>query len=258
MIWKNPKTLFGSVIFALACGMLTQALAVGPAQKSQPVPADSNPESGQTTKVGVADGIGNPNSWSPALTGERHPLYRLHKSDVLDIKFAFEPDFDQVVSVQPDGFIALKGVDEIYAEGMRLPDLREAIRKAYLPVLRDPEIDIFIRDFARPYFIAGGEVGRPGKYDLRSDITLSEAIAIAGGFTERSKHSQVVLFRPVTADIVESHLLNLKAMLKSRNLGEDIHLMPGDFIFVPQNTLSKIKRFLPTSDMSLYSAPAKF
>ncbi len=106
--------------------------------------------------------------------------------------------------------------------------------------------------------MAGGEVGRPGKYDLRTALTVAEAIAIAGGFTDRSKHSQVVLFRRVTPDIVESHVINLKAMLKSRNLGEDSSLMSGDLIFVPQNTLSKIKRFLPTSDMSLYSAPTKF
>ncbi len=228
------------------------------AQDPQPASADTNSGPVQTTKSGAADGLGSPDSWSPALTGERHPLYRLHKSDVLDIKFAFEPEFDQVVSVQPDGFIALKGLDEIYVEGMKLPELSKAVRDAYLSVLHDPEINIFLRDFERPYFIAGGEVGRPGKYDLRSDITLTEAVALAGGFTDRSKHSQVVLFRRVTPEIVESHLLNLKSMLKSRNLGEDIRVMPGDFVFVPQNTISKIKRFLPTSDMSLYSAPAKF
>ncbi len=248
---------FQRFILALACGLLSQALVVAAAQESSPgSTANSGPA--QTTKSGTADGIGSPSSWSPALTGERHPLYRLHKSDVLDIKFAFEPEFDQTVSVQPDGFIALKGRDELYVEGLRIPELQEAILKAYLPVLRDPEINIFLKDFERPYFIAGGEVGRPGKYDLRSDITLSEAVALAGGFTERSKHSQVVLFRRVTPEIVESHLLNVKSMLKSRNVEEDIHLMPGDFLFVPQNTISKIKRFLPTSDMSLYSAPAKF
>lgn len=228
------------------------------AQELPPELAGAASGLGQTTKSGAADGIGSPSSWSPALTGERHPLYRLHKSDVLDIKFAFEPEFDQVVSVQPDGFIALKGRDEIFVEGLRIPELQVAILNAYLPVLRDPEINIFLKDFERPYFIAGGEVGRPGKYDLRSDITLSEAVALAGGFTEKSKHSQVVLFRRVTSEIVESHLLNVKSMFKSRNLAEDIHIMPGDFVFVPQNTISKIKRFLPTSDMNLYSAPAKF
>ncbi|MGH9529930.1 MAG: polysaccharide biosynthesis/export family protein [Terriglobales bacterium] len=247
-----------TLILALACGILSQAPAVAFAQESQPALAGADSGLAQTTKSGGADGKGSPNSWSPALTGERNPLYRLHKSDVLDIKFAFEPEFDQVVSVLPDGFIALKGLDEIYVEGMRVPEVSQAIRNAYLPVLRDPEINIFLRDFERPYFIAGGEVGRPGKYDLRAEITLTEAVALAGGFTERSKHSQVVLFRRVTSEIVESHLLNVKSMLKSRNLGEDIQIMPGDFVFVPQNTISKIKRFLPTSDMSLYSAPAKF
>ena len=62
----------------------------------------------------------------------------------------------------------------------------------------------------------------------------------------------------MTSEIVESHVLNVKSMIKSRNLEEDIHLMPGDFIFVPQNTISKIKRFLPTSDMSLYSIRQNF
>lgn len=68
----------------------------------------------------------------------------------------------------------------------------------------------------------------------------------------------MILFRRVNTEIVESHLVDVKSLMKSRNLSEDIHLMPGDFVFVPQNTLSKIKRFLPTSDMSLYSVPAKF
>ncbi len=224
---------------------------------AQVSPVPGKPGRTQTTS-GAADGSRNPSSWSPALTGERRPLYRLHKSDVIEIKFAFEPEFDQVVSVQPDGFVTLKGLNELYAEGLKLPELREAIRQAYSLVLRDPEINIFLKDFDRPYFIAGGEVGRPGKYDLRADISLTEAIALAGGFNERSKHSQVVLFRRLTADVVESHLINVKSLLKSRDLGEDIHLAPGDFVFVPQNAISKIKRFLPTSDMNLYSTPTKF
>ena len=253
LVNSQIKLVFHSLILALIYWALPQVPEVAVAQEPQPATAEAVPGSAQVTTSGEAGG-----QWSPALTGERRPLYRLHKSDVLDIKFAFEPEFDQVVSVQPDGFIALKGLAELYAEGMKLPELREAIRKAYLPVLRDPEINIFLKDFDRPYFIAGGEVGRPGKYELRADITLSEGVALAGGFTERSKHSQVVLFRRVTSEIVESHVLDVKSMMKSRNLDEDIHLLPGDFIFVPQNTISKIKRFLPTSDMSLYSAPTRF
>ena len=67
----------------------------------------------------------------PSPAGERRPLYRLCKSDVVEIKFVFSPEFNQSVSVQPDGFVTLQGIEELYAEGMTLPQFREAIRGLY-------------------------------------------------------------------------------------------------------------------------------
>ena len=87
-------------------------------------------------------------------------------------------------------------------------------------------------------------MGKPGRYELRSDTTVAEAVQIAGGFTAQSKHSQVVLFRRVNDDLVETRLLNLKKMLKQNGLKEDAHLRPGDLVYVPQNTISKMSRFL--------------
>ena len=75
-----------------------------------------------------------------------------------------------------------------------------------------------LKEFERPYFIVGGEVGKPGKYELRSDTTVAEAVQIAGGLTQQAKHSQVVLFRRVNDDLVETRLLNLKKMLKESSL----------------------------------------
>jgi polysaccharide export outer membrane protein len=95
-------------------------------------------------------------------------------------------------------------------------------------------------------------VEKPGKYDLRSDLTVTEGVAIAGGFNDKAKHSQVVLFRPVPGGGYEAKLLNVKKLLATRNLSEDVQLEPGDMLYVPQNTLSKIRPFLPTSSMSAY------
>lgn len=81
---------------------------------------------------------------------------------------------------------------------------------------------------------------------------------MAGGFTEKSKHSQVVLFRRVSEQWTEAKVLDVKKMLNSRNLSEDFVLHPGDMIYVPQNTMSKIARFIPTSTMSTYISPATF
>jgi len=129
---------------------------------------------------------------------------------------------------------------------------------AYQPVLRDPEVSVILKDFEKPFFVAGGQVGHPGKYELRSPTSIAEAIAIAGGFTDQAKHSQVVLFRKVTDGVLESYVVNIKAMLASRNLNEDPDLKPGDMLFVPQNRISKIRRYLPASSLSTFFTPAQF
>ncbi len=244
-------------VLVLACCLGQQVLVVAAAQDSQPGVAES-PAAEETTKSGTVDGVSKDVASSPAVTGERRPLYRLRKSDVIAISFTFAPEFDQNVSVQPDGFITLKGVEEIYVEGTTVPVLRETLRQAYAVMLHDPEVTVALKDFDKPYFIATGQFMRPGKYELRADITVTEAIAIAGGFSEEARHSQVVLFRHVSDDVMESRLLNVKSMMKSRDLREDIHLKAGDMIFVPQNTISKIRRYLPTSSMGTYMSLPQF
>jgi polysaccharide export outer membrane protein len=188
----------------------------------------------------------------------RRPLYRLRSSDVVEIDMTFSPQFNQVLTVQPDGYLPLRGVEQLYAENLTVPELQAAIRRAYTGVLHDPEVTVVLKDFDKPSFIATGEVTHPGKYELRADTTVTEAVAIAGGFTPRAKHSQIILFRRISQETVESHLLNVKSMLKARALGEDVHLCPGDVLFVPQNLISKIRQFLPASNLSLYANPTGF
>jgi len=209
--------------------------------------------SGTPTQSEKADGLGD-----PAFGGERHPLYRLSKSDVIDLNFTFSPDYNQTVTIQPDGFVALKGAGPVLAEGLTLPQLQQVVAQKYSGVLRQPEITLTLKDFDRPYFLASGEVSKPGKYELRGDLTVNEAIAIAGGFTQQARHSQVVLFRRVSTDVAETHVLDLKRMLDARDLREDLHLRPGDFVYVPQNRISKIRKFVPSNSMSWYMNPLQF
>src|SRR5438067_8620067 len=99
------------------------------------------------TRASTADGTRGPINGSPALTGARHPLYRLRKSDAIEIKFAFSPEFDQKVTVLPDGFVALKAAGDLYAEGFTISELRDLVRERYAGVLRDPEVNVVLADF---------------------------------------------------------------------------------------------------------------
>lgn len=214
--------------------------------------AGERESSSTAAKPGRADGPGTP------TLGGGHPLYRLRPSDVVEVTFTVAPEFNQTLTVQPDGYVTLKDAGAVLAQGSNVPQFAEAVRKAYSGYLHNPEVAVALKDFERPYFVVGGEVGKPGKYELRSDTTVAEAVQIAGGFTSQAKHSQVVLFRRVNDDLVETRLLNLKKMLKQSSLKEDAHLRPGDLVYVPQNSISKISRFLSRPSVSMYMNSSQF
>ena len=263
-----------------AAGMLILQLAViASAQEIVPSPvAEPGSSASQTVKMtaakssqsqgrtgtsdssdtAIAQPVGAGGVGDPAFGGERHPLYRLSISDTVDVNFTFSPDFNQTLTVQPDGFVALKGAGTLFAAGLSVPQMQLAVADAYRGFLRDPEITVTLKDFDKPYFLASGEVARPGKYELRGDLTVNEAVAIAGGFTQQARHSQVVVFRRISAYVAESHVIDLKKMLDSHDIREDLHLQAGDFIFVPQSRISKIRKYVPTNSLSWYMNPAQF
>jgi polysaccharide export outer membrane protein len=139
----------------------------------------------------------------------------------------------------------MKPVGDLHVSGLTLPQLTNALEKQYAKIVYRPSITIVLKDFEKPYFVADGQVARPGKYDLRGDTTVTQAIAMAGGFLSSAKHSQVVLFRRASDEWVEAKLIDVKKMENKRNLSEDLHLQPGDMLFVPKNKYSKIESFIP-------------
>ena len=183
------------------------------------------------------------------------PRYQLRIGDTIDVSFRITPEFNQTVTVQPDGFISLRDIADVNVTGKTVPEVTELLVKKYGQILREPSITVVLKDFEKPYFIANGELGRPGKYELRGDTTVLEGIGIAGGINERSKHTQVLLFRKVSDQWMEVKQLDLKTMIKSMDLSEDLHLRPGDMIYVPKNTMSKIKPWIPIPTFGVRANP---
>jgi polysaccharide biosynthesis/export protein len=231
---KKPSTLLPCIVLVFAMTAVAQNSAVGSGSVASSASISPTP-------AGAGSGF-----------QERNPRYRLRKGDTFDLDFSLSPEFNQTVAVQPDGYVTLKAIGSIFVEGQSIPELTETLKTAYATILHDPVIAVSLKDFEKPYFIASGEVAKPGKYDLRGDLTVTEAVAIAGGFDDKSKHSQVVLFRPVPSGGFEAKLINVKKLLASRDLSEDIRLQPGDMLYVPQNSLSKIRPYLPTSSVSAF------
>jgi polysaccharide biosynthesis/export protein len=205
-----------------------------------------SPASGQSSsKSGIQE---------PAFQ-DRYPRYRLRPGDVLELTFPFTAEFDQTVIVQPDGFINLKGTSDLRVEGKTTAEVVDALRAAYVEILRDPSINVKLAQFEKPYFVVGGEVARPGKYDFTGDTTVTQALAIAGGFTEKAKRREVLLFRRVSEEWAEVKKIDVRRMVDKRDLVEDMHLRPGDMVLVSKSQISKLTRFIPIPSLGMYFNP---
>jgi len=230
--------------------VLALSLAGAPALAAQAQPAPPPPVQGQPAPAPP------PGTPTPAAPGQTPPaqepaaaaaesLYKLQASDVLFVKFRYTPEYDSTVAIQPDGFITLPIVGEVKVSGLTTQEARREIVRVASTRLRDPEITVELKDFQRPRFVVGGQVEKPGQFELRGRVTLLEAVAMAGGFKTSARHSQVVLFRRYDETRAVTRVINAKALSQANHIVEDPDLRSGDLIFVPQNKISKIERLVP-------------
>ncbi len=246
MIRKIPR-------MALFCVCIT-LLPIKVLGQGQPQAAQS--PTGAAPANPPAAGLSSNDGTHPKVR-QRNPRYRIEPDDILELSFRYTPEFDQEVTVQPDGFVQLKGLqNDVHIQGLTIPEVIESLKKAYINILNDPVISVVLREFEKPYFIAGGQVGKPGKYDLRGDTSAAQAIAIAGGFVDFAKSKQVLLFRRYNDETVEVKVLNLKKVLTSKDPQEDLMLQPGDMLYVPKTFMASIDRFLPRTSLGTYFSPA--
>lgn len=221
---------------------------------SLPAGAQEQQDSGSKSEIAGVTARANSDGVQHPLPAERNPRYKIGRDDILSISFPLSPELNQKVTVQPDGFISLQSAGSIHVEGLTVPELIEAIKRACASILHDPIVDVDLTDFQKPLFTVLGQVEKPGQYALRSDITVTQAIAVAGGFAPTAK-TQVFLYRAVSENWAEVRELKLKDILNGRNITEDVHIRPGDMIFVPEKFINKFKKYVPYS--LSYSAPYK-
>lgn len=218
---------FGLMLL-LSCRILGQ-------EQSQPPAASPQGDSQQFVPAQEAQHL------APA---ERNPRYKICRDDVLLLNFPLSPELNQKVIVQPDGFIALQGAGTVYVADLTLAGVVDAVKKAYAGVLHDPIVDVDLANFQKPFFTVLGQVTKPGQYDLRYDITVTQALAVAGGLAPTAK-TQVFLYRAVGANWAEVRELKIKDILQGKNITEDAHLRPGDMIFVPEKFITKFRKYVP-------------
>jgi polysaccharide export outer membrane protein len=176
----------------------------------------------------------------------REEPYRIQPSDQLQLSYRYSPEYDEALTVQPDGFVSLKLVGAVKISGLSLDEARARILDQLKTRLNDPEITLTLTDFVKPSYVVVGQVTSPGKYEMHGSVSAISAIAIAGGFKDNAKHSQVILFRRTSPDMAKTQILDLKKLMdpKHPKLEEDVALESGDLLVVPKNRVSKIADYV--------------
>ena len=188
----------------------------------------------------------SPASASQPQLMQRNPRYIIQRQDVIVLTFPLTPELNQTVTVQPDGFINLQNGGSLHVQGTTVPDVIDAVKKAYAGTLHDPIVNVDLKDFQKPLFTVSGQVGKPGQYELRSEITVAEAIAVAGGLAPTAK-TQVFVFHKTPNGYFQVERFNLKEILAGKKLDEDVMLKPGDMVYVPEKFIDNFRKYVPYS-----------
>ena len=181
---------------------------------------------------------------APRLTTVTEERYRLQPGDVLEVQFRYSPEFNQTVTVQPDGYITMEIGGDLKVAGFTVEQTKVAILRQASTRLQDPVATVVLKEFQRPYFVVAGEVGTPGKIEMRERVTAIQAIMLAGGMKETAKSSQVVVFRKINSDVAQVKVLNLKSIKQTSDLENDLTLQAGDMVYVPRDKMSKVERVM--------------
>ena len=194
-------------------------------------------------------------AYAPAQTLQQRPRYTLHPGDTVDLVLRFTPEYNQTLTVQPDGYINVNLIGDVKVGGMTIDEAHDALVQKLSVPLNKPELNLVLKDFQHPYVVVGGDVQLPGKIELRQDMTALQAVMLAGGFKATARDTRIVVFRRIDSGMGEVKILNLHKIQDSKDLERDMTLQPGDMILVPQNKLATFSRYMEAAHFSTYLSP---
>lgn len=170
--------------------------------------------------------------------------YLIEPGDTLDVRFFYNPELNEEVTVRPDGAISLPLVGQVQAAGRSPTQLEQALRDAYARELRQAAITVIVQGFAGQRVYVDGEVGEPQMVPIAGNLTAMQAVASAGGFKPSARLGEVLVIRRTGAPKPQVIPLDLEAVLSGRDTGQDIVLQPYDVVYVPRTAIAEVNQFI--------------
>lgn len=169
------------------------------------------------------------NAASPAT---KDVEYIIGRGDQLRVMVWKEKDLSQAMSVRIDGRISLPLIGDVMAAGKTISGLTHELEKRFASVVTDPAVSVMlIQSKSWRYYIIG-KINKPGEFPIDFPITILQAIAKSGGFTQWAKSDNISILRQ-TDGHDKIFKFNYDAVTKGRDLAQNVQIKPGDTIIVP-------------------------
>lgn len=184
-------------------------------------------------------------SKSGMLQSNEYPRkeYRIQPGDILDIKFFYNPELNEQLTVRSDGKITLQLIDEVVAAGFTPAELANTLVKVYSKELVNTQIAVIIRTSVADKIYVDGEVNRAGLITLTGPMTAVQCVSQAGGMKESANADVIVVIRREENDTISKIIVNVAEVRKGAE-NEDLFLKPNDFVFVPKSSISNINSWI--------------
>ena len=173
-----------------------------------------------------------PNSLNKPLSASGS--YRIGPEDVVEISVWKNQDLSLTVAVRPDGMISMPLLGDIQASGTTPTELQESIRARLKEYMGDPTVSVIVREIQSQAFFILGEVNRPGKFPLKSETTILQAVSIAGGFSQWAEKDRMIILRKDPGRPEEGRItVRYKQIVSGKVPNANILLKPGDTVIIP-------------------------
>lgn len=185
------------------------------------------PTSGEQTAAEASEGK-EPAQPKPAA---KKAEYVIGPQDELDVSVWKEPDLSRKVPVRPDGKISLPLLNDVQAAGLTPTQLADSIKEMLRKYVTQPQVTVIVTAMNSQRVFLLGEVNKPGAIQLLPDMTIIQAIASAGSFTQFANEKKIYILRNEDGK-QNKYFFNYKAAVRG-DTSQNINLKPGDTIVVP-------------------------
>jgi polysaccharide export outer membrane protein len=158
--------------------------------------------------------------------------YVIGPSDILAINLWKEPELSIQTAVRLDGKISLPLVNDIKAAGLSCAALRSQLIENYKDYVEVPEVSVTLVESRSKKIYILGKINNPGEYTLQKNMTIVQALSLAGGLDQWADPSDVRLIRKIKG-IEKTFRVNYNAIISGKDLSQNIQLQSDDTLFLP-------------------------